>query len=869
MGHCHRFFSCHVRKSRALQCPAMREPCNDRTPFEVARFIPLPLPRAIVTMNSSGAASAEARSSRNKSFKKKGEVKGSKPRSVAGRQRKHPPSGSDGAATSSGPQESVSVASTNIQTPSSVGTDAQQTPVQRTGGRVISAVAAVRPTLQSTSSTAPEGVTAAAGHPRGVSNGGAPQAAHLPSAKTQEAELPLSLYSAPASTDQPSSSPSARPRRESKLMLLLVARGFDSTHWLVCCTISAIVFVVLATLWVISSLLSSTLHASNTCVTEACLAYSRRLLASINSSVNPCTSFTRFVCDGWQRGHRISVWEDQFHFVLDKLTKELQGVDIPEADQNEEQQATAVYRSCTSVLHGDSDELEAVKTALEDAGIVWPRPSKGADVLRTLLHSSLKLGWDVLFDIYVSPTDRNVKIDVDPGKCLLFVLTKQQRLTDTREKKAYFEFLKKTFQRDGTVAVSFEETFDIAEPGLDILGELYARISDEHPSAAVGLSHAPEIGLTEYRWVSILQGHNVSVANVLLLETRRADYLEAALNFWKKHGSDAFHSFVSWCTVQVAALFTKRDLVLNYYDQSPRLAHIYHGAFCLGRSIFFSRKALLSRYNAHVLHGNSEAIARELTLLVRSAFSKRLSKWDYFDENITVVSNWSSLERAFSKFEPSEEENASATARARHMTSSFLGNWRQSVRERRMEEIEKVLRAIYKLDYYYLSYKFHDFHLMPYALSFPLFDVDLPASLNYGGFGAQVSCALGELLLLSYEEAKNVPQVRSLIECVRSGPFGAVKNPEMYTAYAIGYGPLVDAYKSYANGSHRAVLGLEKYTGLQLLFIALCYVACEGSDKKDDESVCNVPVQYLPEFAEAFQCTPGDPMNLATRCRLP
>ncbi|XP_065286286.2 membrane metallo-endopeptidase-like 1 isoform X2 [Dermacentor albipictus] len=788
------------------------------------------------------SSSAEARPPPKKSVKKKEEVRGSKPRSAAGRQRKRPPSGSDGATTSSprGTQGSPLVASTSVQTPSSVDTDAQQTAVQS--------------------------------RPQGVSNDAAPRAAPLPSTKTQEAHVPLSKYSSPALTDQPSSSlasASARRRSGSKSRRLLVCRGLDCTHWLVCCTLSAIVVVVLSTLWFISSVWSSPQNASYTCVTPGCLAYSRRLLASINSSVNPCTSFTRFVCDGWQHGQRLSVWEDQFHFVLDRLTKELQGVDIPETQQNEEQQAAAVYSSCTSVLYGGSDELEAVKTALEDAGIVWPRPSKGADVLRTLLHSSLKLGFDVLFDIYVSPTDRTVKIAVDPGKCLLFVLTKRERLTDTKQKKAYFEFLKEAFQRDGTVAVSFEETFDVAEPVLDILGELYERVSDEHPTEAGGLSHAPEIGLTEYRWLSILQGHNVSVANGLLLETSRADYLEAALNFWKKHGSDAFHSFVSWCTVQVAALFARRDLVLNYYDQSPRLADIYHRAFCLGTSMFISRKAPFSRYNAHVLHGNSEAIARQLTLLVRSAFSKRLSKWEYFDESITVVSNWSSLERAFRNFEPSEEENASATARARHMTSSFLSNWRQSVRERPTEEIENIIRTIYNLDYYYLSYEFYDFQLMPYALSFPLFDVGLPRSLNYGGFGAEVSSALGELLLLSYEEGKNVSQVRSLIECVRSGPFGAVKDPEMYTAYAIGYGPLVDAYKNYANGSDWAVLGLEKYTGLQLLFIALCYLACDGNDRTDGESVCNISVQYLPEFAEAFQCAPGDPMNLASRCRLP
>ncbi|KAK8764346.1 hypothetical protein V5799_033045 [Amblyomma americanum] len=79
-----------------------------------------------------------------------------------------------------------------------------------------------------------------------------------------------------------------------------------------------------------------------------------------------------------------------------------------------------MYRSCVDVLEGERDELPAVKNALVEAGIVWTKPSKGADVLYTLLCSSLKQGWDVLLDFDVAPDGGG--INLVSGKFLYFVV---------------------------------------------------------------------------------------------------------------------------------------------------------------------------------------------------------------------------------------------------------------------------------------------------------------------------------------------------------------------------------------------------------------------------------------------------------------
>ncbi|KAH7954813.1 hypothetical protein HPB49_021935 [Dermacentor silvarum] len=201
-----------------------------------------------------------------------------------------------------------------------------------------------------------------------------------------------------------------------------------------CITLCALTTVVLATL-VTMVILKSSWHSavplSSACATHACLAYSRRLLSSINESANPCKSFTRFVCDGWRKERSGTVWEDRFHHVLDKLTDSLKDIRVSQSGQNEEQRAAAVYRSCVSLLEGVRDELPAVQKALDDAGIVWPHPSADADVLYTLMYCSLKLGWDVLldFDIVANSSSSMVELIADPGRLFSFLHEKHMRCT--------------------------------------------------------------------------------------------------------------------------------------------------------------------------------------------------------------------------------------------------------------------------------------------------------------------------------------------------------------------------------------------------------------------------------------------------------
>lgn len=82
------------------------------------------------------------------------------------------------------------------------------------------------------------------------------------------------------------------------------------------------------------------------------------------------------------------------------------------------------------------------------------------------------------------------------------------------------------------------------------------------------------------------------------------------------------------------------------------------------------------------------------------------------------------------------------------------------------------------------------------------------------------------------------------------------------------FGALIDAYKDSDFGVDLPLPGFEGYNGLQTLLMSQCYAWCAGSHHQAADFRCDIYLQHVPEFAEAFNCSKGDPMYPALQCRL-
>ncbi|KAH9372833.1 hypothetical protein HPB48_012742 [Haemaphysalis longicornis] len=197
------------------------------------------------------------------------------------------------------------------------------------------------------------------------------------------------------------------------------------------------------------------------CGTHECQEYVRLLTGSLNTSADPCLDFTRFVCGGWERENDISVHEYVYQRAVDKVARLVRTIEVPQSGQNSLQRAAAVYSSCYETLRLTTDGLPDVKKALLEAGITWPQTPKKVDLLRTLLYSSVKLGWDVIVHAVLRWSPANATLLLDPGRSFDLVVKKLQHPALNVNAKAYFGIIKKVFGAEDSAGVTWEDTAHI------------------------------------------------------------------------------------------------------------------------------------------------------------------------------------------------------------------------------------------------------------------------------------------------------------------------------------------------------------------------------------------------------------------------
>ncbi|KAL1416748.1 hypothetical protein MTO96_000694 [Rhipicephalus appendiculatus] len=452
-----------------------------------------------------------------------------------------------------------------------------------------------------------------------------------------------------------------------------------------------------------------------------------------------------------------------------------------------------------------------------------------------MLYSSLKQGWDAVltFRVVLRPGEPADEVVVSQGRSFDTLQEWYTQEKETTVQRAHFEFIRSQFGAggDGTTtdnAVTYSQMWDIAAPAMDALLPFFGS-SRAAPKPADWFANSSSVGLTEARWIETLRRVNVSVADSLHILSDDRAFLEMLLALWENYGEDQFHLFVSWCTVEVAALYANRGLILNHYGQVPDRAMLYYKAFCVSKALFFS-PSLIAKYSSNEFHSKAGAVAKEMVLSIRLAFARRLSKWPYYNPNVTVIANWNSLDSAFRDFEYDDETGHTASNGVPDMTDSFMANWQHSVLLNSTRQVTELSNAVRHLWLRSTSWGEHDFHLMPYTLSFPFFDSKLPTSVNFGGFGAEVADALGAILVGSYQAYSNVTD--SLFKCLMRGPSGEEEYAKEYVSSAIGYSAVVDAFRQVPHTAW-VLEGLEKFSDMQLLFISgnvnsdhLCNLLC-------------------------------------------
>ncbi|XP_075539297.1 uncharacterized protein LOC142573984 [Dermacentor variabilis] len=650
--------------------------------------------------------------------------------------------------------------------------------------------------------------------------------------------------------------------------------GLSIPQWFITALIALIASAI-----VLALLLSSTFLPgvrSIPCMTHECLEYGRRLASSLNTSVSPCHSFTNFVCDGWRRESALSVHDDLVRETLDRIGRLVRRIKVPSSGQNDLQMAAAAYKSCYDVAQGERDELPAVRQALAEAGITWPRRPAKVDVLRVALYASVKLGWDVFLRVFPAQVDGRDVVVVSRGGSFVQLnhqFTMQRTLV---EKEDFFYALKKSFENgDAGDEANFRELTHIENIAMGELSQVYNITTAPVDLPPGTFSRWGSQSLSEISWRRVLAELDFNVTGDLVFRVLMLKYVKAFVELWRILGDKNLYWLVSWGTVQVAALYANQDLILAFYGRTNVRALVHQGAFCLSRAYRFSRHALSYKYSDEALDLYTLTAARQLALRVREAVHQLLSTWIHYDESIAVVADWHSLDTSFGAFRSQSEVSANHGAnhsfapQSLDLGDSFVANWRKSVLVPDWSEWdEAVVSAIASLESAALR-PGEDFQMMVYSLTFLHFNVDLVPALNYGGLGFGVAQALGMLFISAYlQDISKRKHISALLDCVMAGSFLHGRSAMVALAEIITSKALISAYMSGAQQDGDRLMGLELYENMQLLFIAACYMKCDVTQKASMLGLCDSSFQFMPEFAEAFGCSPGTPLNPLRQCRL-
>ncbi|KAL3201271.1 hypothetical protein MRX96_043000 [Rhipicephalus microplus] len=453
---------------------------------------------------------------------------------------------------------------------------------------------------------------------------------------------------------------------------------------------------------------------------------------------------------------------------------------MPSTGQSAVQRGVALYRSCEDLLHGHRDHLASVREALREAGITWPRRPAEADVLHTVLATSLRLGWDVLFRFVPLQSPRS-RLTVNPGRTIVVVFKRKMASQFTRRGREYFSLLRSSMLPHD--AIEMDKTSTTIKHRL-----LEVTALDELTSPLLSAAYNVPTTIPEST------DHMMDIQKIRLSRA-------------------STHVFVSWYTVQVAALMANRNLIANFYGGQSRRALSFQVAFCLGLAYAVTGPVIFSRYNRHVPRAAMRQDASHLVLGVCSwAATTALGLVTLSPDTGYIESHAANTATMGGTMPPLTED--SLVANLRKVSSSV--NMR--IRD------DDGLRA------------HHDSTVMPYALSFPHFDVQLKTTVNMEDSGAS------------------------------NGPFG--DNTGVNVAETHLLGAAVDAYEQVRADVDTAKLpGLEAYTDLQILFMALCFAKCRGSSARNTPpSACNLPLMYSVQFARAFECAVGTPMNQVNQC---
>ncbi|XP_075539284.1 uncharacterized protein LOC142573971 [Dermacentor variabilis] len=695
----------------------------------------------------------------------------------------------------------------------------------------------------------------------------------------------LALQSVAAATEEAPSS--------ARRMLLLPSLG-----------IAAVVLGSALLLSIVFALIST---RTEPCRSYACGLFARRLQESMNRSFNPCYSFTRFVCDGWQQQHAHSVRTEIFMSALERLSRLTRnavaaagtptdqggGARSSRRGRTDRERIATLYRSCDAVVREGRNEMPHVKKALAQAGVFWPLRSGTPDVLRTVLYLSEVLHWPAIVSIRANDDDSaggerasdawRTTVIVREAHTFPRMLGRQARLRTANESRHFFDVLRAHFEsddwREREGGVTYEQMRAVEDRMLPPLRRAYRGASHLEPTP---LEADDERLVNRSEWTAAVARHwAVAGHRGIRLRSTNAAFLRAFLELRRRYGEQDTHLYVSWCAARYAALFANLELILNHYGADRGKALLNYGRACFAMTYTFVGDLVFALYDSDVVvRPNTNINVHSLVRDVRGAFVRRLSSSSSsrpFAANTSFASRWQTVDPALRLVDMPTDSSTEEVALPPEVGDSLVTNWLalwSLTRSPGYVAPRKSLSARPFQDcmFYTLNETESDFVLSPFTLVLPFYDDGITAAVKYGGLGAQVGVASAELAFRFYRHLPDAEaalnESRTCLKFSSTSP-ASPASPDLLMAELASVEAVLDAFVRSGRGEDDRWLVTPQLSAIQVLLITWCFVKCPGREEPGVEGdPCSDVLRHVPRFSQAFDCSPETVLNPTHKCRV-
>lgn len=670
-----------------------------------------------------------------------------------------------------------------------------------------------------------------------------------------------------------------------------------------------------------------------TCNTDVCTSLAKRVLGSIDTSIDPCQDFYNFSCGGWIKTATLPPGKGRygvFDEVNDKNQAALKALleGNQDSDVNVTNKLRGLYQECLNTGAINALGAAPLLSVIEATG--------GSSLLNGFSDDSFDINSDTFFNqqLYGSGAFFNLYVSVDDTNSSRYILMLSQSGLTLPTSENYLD--NRTRVDQIPALVSFISTiFTLLNSSID--RSIYVRAAEEIAALEEQLAkifvpndqlipsntyNSYELGNLSTLWsyydweqniMRLLQKANVNIPDSETIIVTTPTYFKALAGVLNTTNASIIENYALWQLIRSYIPYLGENFTGAYYNFSQKVqgsGQLQRYQTCISYVQSVMPMALARIYTLNVLPNGTKEDLVTMISKIEAAFQERLSvnNWlddttrDACDAKVNAITQMVAYPdyiydtaKLLSIYD-SINTTSFFTSYESYVTSSILANFAQL-----RSQVDKTVWLLppTAVNAYY-SPNFNQFVFLEGILNIPFIDIGWPPYFKYGAMGV----VIGHELTHGFDNTgqqynkdgiftpwwtnnsvKNFIQKQGCFESQYSKYeiFGYNVNGNLTLGENIAdNGGLETSYQAYrdVSGNTSPLLPGVRYTQDQLYFIAFGQVWCslltpsyiQSSTKSDPHSPGPFrvigAVQNSMEFANAFNCKAGTPMNPNNKCTL-